>query len=59
MGATELRTRQVWCHPLIVPALRRQMQEDHEFEASLRYIAKVVSRNKTKKSLELCQAVVT
>jgi hypothetical protein len=28
---------QVWWYTLIIPALRRQRQEDHKFEASIGY----------------------
>jgi hypothetical protein len=35
----------VWWYTPVIPALRRLMQEEHEFEASLGYINK---RNKQK-----------
>jgi hypothetical protein len=29
---------EMWWHTLIIPALRRQRQEDHKFKVSLGYI---------------------
>jgi hypothetical protein len=40
-----------WCLP-VIPALRRLRQEDHEFLASLGYIARLCLKNKNKKKKE-------
>jgi hypothetical protein len=38
----------VWWYTPVIPALGKLRKEDHEFEASLGYIARAVSKKKKK-----------
>jgi hypothetical protein len=45
--------QRVWLHLCIIPALRRQRQEDPKLKASLSYTVRPYLKNKTKNCLQL------